>query len=558
MNKRIGPYRIESLLGEGGSGLVYKGRHETHLRYAAIRTFRGELLGDAHLRRRLHDEAQLQAGLSHEGIVGVYEFDFGCREPFIAMEYVDGESLARRLERGPLAVAEAVSLTLQILEALEHLHARAIVHRGVAPWQILVCGGTAKLSDLRHALLPGRQHPIARAQRAASAHYAAPEHLQGAGVDCRSDVYSAGVLFYAMVAGRPPFAAIDVDAQLEERHAGPRDLRLSAPDLSSGMWEAVRKALQADRTHRFQSASEFRRALRQTAAGFTDFTLDETDGAPWVAPQLPPAAPAAVPADLVAAVEPGRWGVAALVIVGAVGVAGYMVIDQADGPPATGRTSTTSGTEKTITATATATETATTTSEPAPDTSGTRTAQQGRNQPGPPAERATEPTPPVQPQPSADEEEDRRRAEISASRAEVQRILDNAEWAIREERFGEAVAMLQSASQQTHAYPTDLWQERDAIDRLHAVVRAAELANAQWEKQLAQIEELLERGLWPEAKNLARLIADDPQAPAAVAARAHDLARQATEGLRRTFDQTTVGPTTNKLRKPSTPSRKNQ
>ena len=283
MRQRIGPYRIEKVIGNGGMGLVYKGRHESLDRCAALKALLPSDALDAAARQRLVHEARAHALLAHENIVSVYDFIPDDGELFIAMEYVDGETLTALLERSPsrrLPADAALRLILQVLAALAHVHAGKITHRDVKPSNVLVCNGNVKLTDFGIALVPDAPRLTAQQRLIGTIQYMSPEQLQGKDADSRSDIYSAALVLYAMLAGDPPFPSRDPLTALSQRMAGAPSLRRIVPDLAPGIWEAICTALQVDPEQRFPSAAAFRGVLHEISVGFLQRRSDPEEDIP--------------------------------------------------------------------------------------------------------------------------------------------------------------------------------------------------------------------------------------------------------------------------------------
>jgi serine/threonine-protein kinase len=210
-SKRFGRYETVAELGRGAMGVVYKARDPQIDRLVAIKTV--SLWGqepdeEKEFRMRFANEAQAAGRLHHPGIVSV--FDVGenpeNRDPYIVLEYVSGEALNKVLSREKkLPLETALQLTIEIADALEYAHAQGVVHRDIKPANILITGdGRAKIADfgiaklnLAHFTLPGRV--------LGTPAYMAPEQLSGEGCDGRSDLFSLGVILYAMVTGHSPF-----------------------------------------------------------------------------------------------------------------------------------------------------------------------------------------------------------------------------------------------------------------------------------------------------------------------------------------------------------------
>jgi serine/threonine protein kinase/tetratricopeptide (TPR) repeat protein len=208
---RIGPYGISRKLGEGGMGVVYAAHDERLERSVAVKTL-SSVGRDETARRRFWREARAAASVNHPNICHIYEIgEDASGELFIAMELLDGESLAGRLERGALGVSEAVPIALGILAALSALHARGIVHRDLKPSNVFLTPHGVKLLDFGLAR-PEVDATLNTATALTFAgvlvgtpRYMAPEQATGAPVDARTDLFAAGAILFEMLAGRPAF-----------------------------------------------------------------------------------------------------------------------------------------------------------------------------------------------------------------------------------------------------------------------------------------------------------------------------------------------------------------
>jgi serine/threonine protein kinase/tetratricopeptide (TPR) repeat protein len=207
---RVAQYRILRRLGEGGMGVVYEAFDERLERPVALKLLRHDG-DDPTAAARLIREARVAARVVHPLICQVYDLGDSVERPFIAMELVAGESLADRLARGPLPAIEAIRTAAVVLDALTVLHGHGIVHRDLKPSNIFLSPGGVKLLDfgLARPLQPPAdvtgQPLTAAGMFVGTPQYASPEQLAGAVVDERSDLFSAAVVAFEMLAGRPPF-----------------------------------------------------------------------------------------------------------------------------------------------------------------------------------------------------------------------------------------------------------------------------------------------------------------------------------------------------------------
>jgi len=272
-NKQFGRYEIVGELGRGAMGIVYKARDPQIDRLVALKTvpLHGqEPEEEKEFRRRFSNEAQAVGRLHHPGIVAV--FDVGeeptNNDPYIVLEYVAGEALNRKLAREKkLPLATALQFAEEIAEALDYAHAQGVVHRDVKPGNILITqDGHAKIADfgiaklnLAHFTLPGKV--------LGTPAYMAPEQLSGEGADGRSDLFSLGVILYAMTVGYSPFqgdSATTVCFKVANREPVPA----SALDLSlpAELDAIIARAMAKDPKERYQRGCEFAEDLRQLQA----------------------------------------------------------------------------------------------------------------------------------------------------------------------------------------------------------------------------------------------------------------------------------------------------
>jgi serine/threonine-protein kinase len=208
--RRIGHYRIDSVLGRGGMSVMYRATDVRLGRKVALKVMGENLTGDAEFRERFVDEARNTSAIDHANVVPLYDFGEVDGLLYIAMRLVDGADLATLIKDGPLSPQRTLNLLAQVAEALDNLHERGLVHLDVKPANVLV---TTRESASEHVYLAD----FGLTRRGATGHrtrsgdflgsptYAAPEHLRGEPVDGRTDEYALTCVLFACLTGRPPF-----------------------------------------------------------------------------------------------------------------------------------------------------------------------------------------------------------------------------------------------------------------------------------------------------------------------------------------------------------------
>src|SRR5437773_8560613 len=280
----IGPYRVLSVVGEGGMGVVYKAedpRLERVVALKVIREFDGddtrrrirEFDGDDTRRRRFWQEARAAAQVTHPNACRIYDITEERGRLVLVMEFIEGESLAKRLERGFLPAQEAGQVALSVLSALEAFHKIGIVHRDLKPSNIVLANGGTKLLDFgiaKHVALNANEEAAATLGDATAPgiflgtpKYASPEQFLDRLVDARSDLFSLGVVLFEMLTGQPPFSG---ETFGEVAHAV---LEGSPPALSgspaiAAMGQIVCRALSRGPQDRYPSAEAMAANLRAT------------------------------------------------------------------------------------------------------------------------------------------------------------------------------------------------------------------------------------------------------------------------------------------------------
>ena len=243
----LGPYEIEAPLGAGGMGEVYKARDTRLDRTVAIKVMPEHVAADPDLKRRFEREAKTISSLNHPHICTLYDIGTQDGIDFLVMEYLDGETLARRLEKGALPLDQALAIAIEIADALDKAHRQGIVHRDLKPGNIMLTKAGAKLLDFglaRRTVVEGDQHGEATTLelgltdagvRLGTPGYMAPEQIPGGSVDGRSDLFSFGIFLREMLGGVHPFArgspADTMAAIIRERPTSPSNLTESLTTL---------------------------------------------------------------------------------------------------------------------------------------------------------------------------------------------------------------------------------------------------------------------------------------------------------------------------------------
>jgi serine/threonine protein kinase/DNA-binding winged helix-turn-helix (wHTH) protein len=299
VGKRVSRYRVLEILGGGGMGVVYKAEDIKLGRHVALKFLPEELAGNPVAIKRLEREARAASALDQPHICAVYDFDQYEGQPFIAMQYLHGKTIRERIDatrsgEAPFRPAELIEIALQIIGALDSAHAKGIIHRDIKPANVFLTeNGEAKILDFGVAALQdlgpaaGQDSPeetvIASAQSASignstatertssdlkltrtgvamgTASYMSPEQICGEKLDCRTDLFSFGLVLYEMATGRRAFqgdtTAVMHDAILHHGFASPRSLNGEIP---LNLERIINRALQKDRNLRYHTAAQIR------------------------------------------------------------------------------------------------------------------------------------------------------------------------------------------------------------------------------------------------------------------------------------------------------------
>ena len=259
---RVGPYLVTDEIGRGGMGVVYRAHDPRLRRDVALKFLPASLTRDRDAKSRFINEARAASALDHPHVCPVY--DIGSAEDgrlYIAMAYCTGGSLATRLASGPLPVAEAVRIAVEVANALDRAHVAGIVHRDVKPANIAFTEhGDARVLDFGVAVL-GEDEWAAPRVSAGTPAYMAPEQVRGGAVDRRTDVWALGAVLFEMLTGRRAFPGTNAEATQAIVNATPDDPRTLRPDASDGLAAIVRRALEKDPASRFATMAEMAEAL---------------------------------------------------------------------------------------------------------------------------------------------------------------------------------------------------------------------------------------------------------------------------------------------------------
>jgi eukaryotic-like serine/threonine-protein kinase len=260
-------YRVIRRLGSGGAAAVFLCEDERLGRKVAVKRMHAHSPED--IARRLRREARLGASLSHPGLVSVFDTETYEEGVFIVMEYVEGETLADALGRGPIDTRRAVEILRGLASALDHVHAQGIVHRDVKPANVLLAGdGSVKLADLGVGIATDNTRITQMGQVLGTPAYMSPEQVDGATPTAAVDIYALGAVAYEMLAGeKARRGSTPLDVAHRVITEPPPDLRSVWPDAPPGVAEAIKQAMARDPAKRPASASEFVDELSDALTG---------------------------------------------------------------------------------------------------------------------------------------------------------------------------------------------------------------------------------------------------------------------------------------------------
>jgi serine/threonine protein kinase len=285
--ERIGHYRVTGRIGRGAMGVVYSGRDERTGRAVALKVMMADLEGDAETRERFSREANVAGKMLHRNVINVYEMGEEDGRLYMVMELLEGETLGDYMKRvGQLPLEHALDLMMQVCEGLAIAHAHAIVHRDIKPGNLFVLrDGGLKILDFGVARL-ANSSMTASGFIVGTPDFMSPEQARGREIDQRSDVFSAGAVFYYMLSGTKPFTAPDLPAVLHKVNSvDPAPL---APEqCPPGLWRILMKALAKPSAARYADMGqlladlvrfeqEFDNQTRAMAAAARDLAIEVT------------------------------------------------------------------------------------------------------------------------------------------------------------------------------------------------------------------------------------------------------------------------------------------
>ena len=305
--KRIGDYQILDELGSGGMGRVWRVRNVISDRIEAMKVLLPDLAGRQELAARFLREIKLMASLNHPNIAALRTAFTADNQLYMVMEYVEGITMAEKLEHGAIPVSDALNYIGQVLSAVSYAHQQKVIHRDIKPANMMLTPqGVIKLMDFGIARAGEDRSLTMTGTTMGSLSYMSPEQVKGEPTDVRSDLYSVGVSLYEFVTGQRPFVATSdysiMAAQVKEAPRPPVELH---PGLPAELNEIILMAIAKDPAQRFQSADAFRNALSSVPITASPVVSQSALDAPTVTsmqtPAVLPAAPAVKPPATVSA-----------------------------------------------------------------------------------------------------------------------------------------------------------------------------------------------------------------------------------------------------------------
>ena len=297
---KLGPYEIQSPIGAGGMGEVYRSRDTRLGRDVAIKVLPEHLSGNPELKERFEREARSISSLNHPRICTLYDVGHQDGIDFLVMEYLEGESLAERLKKGPVPLKESLKIGIEVCEALQAAHRAGIIHRDLKPGNIMLTKTGAKLMDfgLAKAMSPGSGSGSSKAPLLSAAktmtvaeasplsplttagavigtiQYMSPEQIEGREADARSDIFALGAVLYEMTTGNRPFdgkSQISVASAILEKE--PEPISAVQPLTPPSFERIVSACLAKNPDDRIQTARDVGMQLQWIAEAGTPATM---------------------------------------------------------------------------------------------------------------------------------------------------------------------------------------------------------------------------------------------------------------------------------------------
>ncbi len=262
-----GRYEVRALLGRGGMGAVLRAEDLALGRPVAVKVLDPSLADEPEFRERFASEARALAALDHASIVPVLDVGTSGDRHYFVMKLLSGQVLSARLREGPLPAHLALSIAIDVLDGLEHMHSRGVIHRDIKPGNIHVSSvdGHAVILDFGVLRLQGSDRRLTKSgEYVGTPEYVAPELILTQPGDARTDVYSLGITLYEMLTGRPPFRGETrlevVTQQLRDLPRPPSEL---VAELPAGLDAVALRALEKEPEKRFATAAEMRDVLQE-------------------------------------------------------------------------------------------------------------------------------------------------------------------------------------------------------------------------------------------------------------------------------------------------------
>ena len=279
VGQTISHYKIVEKLGEGGMGTVYKAEDLKLERFVALKFLAPHLVQDEEGHRRFIREAKAAAALEHANICTVYEIDEADGRTFIAMAFIEGDSLETRIEAGPLKLKDALDIATQTAQGLQAAHEKGVVHRDIKPANLMITGAGSQqlvtIMDFGLAQLAGGSKITKPESRLGTVAYMSPEQTEGATVDQRTDIWALGVVLYEMISGQLPFKGhYDKAILYSVMNEDPEPLSALRTGVPKELERIANKALAKNPESRYQRVGEMlvdlRELRKQTELGAGD------------------------------------------------------------------------------------------------------------------------------------------------------------------------------------------------------------------------------------------------------------------------------------------------